>query len=166
MPVPQARKCSLSEMVLPTSMKDGSSDDNQILLRSATFTERASAQHRSSIEYSSPGPSSFRPDIATPQGIPTRPVTPRHGLITYVDSPSPTPTPIWMKPLHLVDNEKSIFMNVHGEDDRPRALCLHCFRQHGNFHRIRTDGCEVCGREEFLKDHYWEPNWGPLMERE
>ena len=67
-----------------------------------------------------------------------------------------TQTPAWMKPFHLVNDEKCIYMSRHGEDWKNHALCLYCFRQHGNFHRILGEGCEVCGREDALESHYWD----------
>jgi hypothetical protein len=84
------------------------------------------------------------------------PCTPRRSFSPMDGSISPATTPAWMKPFHLVDDDKSIYMNIHGEDWKYHPLCLDCFRRHGNFHRILVRGCEVCGQDEILKGHYWE----------
>jgi hypothetical protein len=63
-----------------------------------------------------------------------------------------------MKPLQLVDDEVSIYKQVHGEEWMEAPLCLHCFREHGEFHRLYNDGCEACGQDEELEHHYWEPS--------
>ncbi|KAJ4299048.1 hypothetical protein N0V90_004292 [Kalmusia sp. IMI 367209] len=91
---------------------------------------------------------------------PPQPATPRRSPTSEHDNGSPGGTPAWMRPLHLVDDDVSIYKNVHGEKSQDRPLCLFCFRQHGNFHRILQHGCEVCGQEEVLEGHYWEaPFW-------
>jgi hypothetical protein len=55
----------------------------------------------------------------------------------------------------------SIYKNVHGEEWKQNSLCLDCFRRHGSFNRILTYGYEVCGSDEMLDSHYWEPNGRP-----
>lgn len=100
-------------------------------------------------------PSSFRPLDDVPRSL-RFPATPRRSFSPMDGSASPATTPAWMKPFHLVDEDKSIYLNVHGEDWKDHALCLHCFRRHGNFHRMLPYGCEVCRQDEILKGHYWE----------
>ncbi|KAF2117262.1 hypothetical protein BDV96DRAFT_598178 [Lophiotrema nucula] len=131
--------------------------------RTATFTERdPSRDDADSIPVGlarKPTLSSFRPNAATPQGH-YEFTTPARNSQDPIHNPFPVspdaPTPAWVKPFHLVDDGKSIFKNIHGEDFNDHPLCLHCFRGHGSFHRILQEGCEVCGREDVLKGHYWE----------
>lgn len=86
---------------------------------------------------------------------PFRPATPRRSP-TPSDSGSPGSTPTWARPLQLVKDEISVYKNLHGDKSHEHPLCLYCFRQHGDFHRIVGHHCEVCGRIEVLKGHYWE----------
>jgi hypothetical protein len=57
--------------------------------------------------------------FSTPKTVASRR---KHALNTplrlpWEDSvPSPLPTPAWLRPFHLVDDEQSIYMNRHGED--------------------------------------------------
>ncbi|KAK3214934.1 hypothetical protein GRF29_19g1723877 [Pseudopithomyces chartarum] len=60
---------------------------------------------------------------------PFRPSTPRRSP-TPSDAGSPCATPAWARPLHLIDDEVSIFKNSHGDRAREHPLCLHCFRLH------------------------------------
>lgn len=130
-----SRRSSGSDQTTPTLTSSISTRRKPSLARLSTF---------SSVEE--------RPKRSPPPSTPQKPFSPASGM------GSPAATPAWMKPLHLVevDDDKSIFMNVHGEEWRDHSLCLYCFRQHGNFHRVQRYGCEVCGREEILKNHYWE----------
>ncbi|KAL5394975.1 hypothetical protein PMIN06_003280 [Paraphaeosphaeria minitans] len=86
---------------------------------------------------------------------PFRPATPRRSL-TPSESGSPGGTPTWARPLHLVEDEFSVYKNVHGNKSHEHPLCLYCFRQHGDFHRIVNNHCEACGQGEVLEGHYWE----------
>jgi hypothetical protein len=76
-------------------------------------------------------------------------------------SPQLPDTPPWMRPMLLMDTDNmSIYKTAHG--DSPRySLCLHCFRQHGDFCKVLTRGYETCGRHEVLRSHYWESNAWP-----
>ncbi|KAF2009626.1 hypothetical protein BU24DRAFT_497214 [Aaosphaeria arxii CBS 175.79] len=78
--------------------------------RNSGFTER-----RSSLG-PVPQVSSYRPEFVLPHGTP--PSTPQSRK-RLVDSDHESPiswSPTWMKPFHLVDNEKSsVYMNRHGE---------------------------------------------------
>ncbi|KAF2798780.1 hypothetical protein K505DRAFT_357163 [Melanomma pulvis-pyrius CBS 109.77] len=136
------------------------------LFQTPTFTERCNfvdspIRVQSSMRPSLVAVSSFRPIADISQDDPA-PATPMRNYAPPNDSTaSPAYTPAWMKSFHLVDNEKSIYMNVHGEDWKVSPLCLYCFRQHGEFHRVLPDGCELCGREDVLERHYWEPANGP-----
>lgn len=136
-------------------------------LRGHSFTERQQAMadsRRSSIS-SAMDPveavlatiSSSRPSTALPQGSPI-PSTPVRQVSIASDSDmSPTgQTPNWARPLHLIHDDRTISMNVHGEDWKDHPLCLYCFRQHGQFNAVLRDGCEVCGRDVVLEGHYWE----------
>lgn len=90
---------------------------------------------------------SFRP--ATPSRSPTPP-----------NGRSPSGTPTWAQPFQLVEDEVSIYKNVHGDKPQQSPLCLYCFRQHGEFHRMVKHRCGVCGQSEALEGHYWEePFW-------
>ncbi|KAF2679810.1 hypothetical protein K458DRAFT_393651 [Lentithecium fluviatile CBS 122367] len=113
--------------------------------RSASFAEQSVARHISSLRHLE--------EVSQSPGYPS---TPCRSYSSIDGSASPSTTPAWMKPFHLVDEDKSIYMNVHGEDWRDHQLCLQCFRRHGNFHRMMPYGCEVCGQDEILKGHYWE----------
>ncbi|PVI02801.1 hypothetical protein DM02DRAFT_700095 [Periconia macrospinosa] len=98
--------------------------------------------------------SSFRPVDQGPRRPPT-PSTPHHSYASSQGSESPA-TPPWMQPFQLMDGNKSIFLQVHGEDQRDNSLCLPCFRQHGEFNSVLEHGCEVCGEKKILTGHYWE----------
>lgn len=74
---------------------------------------------------------------------------------------SPEPTPTWLKPFYLYDDDKIVFKNVHRGDWKDRKLCHHCFSRHGEFNRINKNGCEACGEEEEFEGHYWEQGYGP-----
>lgn len=69
---------------------------------------------------------------------------------------SPSSTPPWMQSLHLVDNDVSYYKTIHGNESQEHPLCLWCFRQQGNFHKILSHGCEVCARGEALEGHFWD----------
>ncbi|KAF2438165.1 hypothetical protein P171DRAFT_437226 [Karstenula rhodostoma CBS 690.94] len=84
-----------------------------------------------------------------------RPATP-HRSPTPSESGSPGGTPPWARPLHLVEDDISIYKNVHGDKPHKSPLCLYCFRQHGEFHRVINHRCEMCGQNEVLEGHYWE----------
>lgn len=93
---------------------------------------------------------------------PFRPSTPRRSP-TPSDADSPSAAPAWAQPFHLVEDEVSIFKNAHGDRAQENPLCLHCFRQHGEFRMMVERHCTVCGRNEILEGHYWEaqpePYW-------
>ncbi|KAF2259520.1 hypothetical protein CC78DRAFT_571842 [Lojkania enalia] len=44
-----------------------------------------------------------------------------------------SPTPAWMRPFHLVDDDKTIQKNVHGEDWKTHPLCVIAFVDTGLF---------------------------------
>lgn len=140
------------------------------LYRTSSFTERRSVNKTSDSDTHSlvanplPYVSSFRPTKATSHDTtlaetpkPETPVrqTPFDGCNSVVTSPS-VQTTAWMEPFQLVDDERLVFLNRHGEEWKNHALCLYCFRRHQTFHRLLKDGCEVCGRQEVLESHYWE----------
>jgi hypothetical protein len=118
--------------------------------RSASLAERAVSRRPSAFQLFDNSPKSSR-----------RTSTPRRSASrmdgSQLDSPG-TP-PAWTKPLQLVDGDQAIYLSAHGDDWMDHALCLHCFRLHGSFHRVLSRGCEVCGSNELLEGHYWErPN--------
>jgi hypothetical protein len=86
---------------------------------------------------------------------PFHPATPCRSP-TPSDDGSPGGTPTWARPLHLVEDDISIYKNVHGSKSQEHPLCLYCFRQHGEFHRVVNHRCEVCEQGEVLEGHYWE----------
>jgi len=126
-------------------------------LQRSSFTERRTHSRSGAFAEQSiiHRVSSFRRLDDAPRS-PKLPSTPRRTVSRMDGSDSSATTPAWMKPFHLVDDDKSIYLNVHGEDWRDHALCLQCFRCHGSFHRILSTGCEVCGQVDILKGHYWE----------
>ena len=139
--------------------------DNQCLIHDPTFTERALAplEHLNPIMTSMmPELSSFRPQASDARGIPrapntpTRPATRRSSMAVRDESPEAAETPSWDRSFHLVDTEVTIYKKIHGDQWEDYPLCLHCFRQHGNFNKIEEHGYEVCGREEALESHYWQ----------
>jgi hypothetical protein len=139
--------------------------DNRDLIRDSGFTERCPApvEHISSPPTTVlPELSSFRPRTVGAQGvrpIPTTPipsVTRKFSTVEREPSPETAETPIYARSLHLIDSDISIYKQDHGERWRENALCLHCFRRHGGFNKLREHGYEVCGREEALESHYWE----------
>lgn len=88
-----------------------------------------------------------------------RPATPRRSP-TPSDGGSPGDTPAWARPLHLVEDDFSVYKNVHGEKAQEAPLCLYCFRRHGEFRKLIDERCEGCGGREVLEGHYWEaPFW-------
>lgn len=91
---------------------------------------------------------------------PFRPSTPRRSP-TPSDAGSPCATPAWARPLHLIDDEVSIFKNSHGDRAREHPLCLHCFRLHGEFRKMVKRRCRVCGQNDVLEGHYWEADPEP-----
>jgi hypothetical protein len=139
--------------------------DNRDLVRDSGFTERrpAPVEHISSLPTSVlPELSSFRPQAVGPQGVrpipttPIRSVTRKFSTVEREPSPETVETPIYARSLHLIDSDISIYKQDHGEQWRESALCLHCFRRHGGFNKLREHGYEVCGRDEALESHYWE----------
>jgi hypothetical protein len=132
-------------VLLPSNSRQSSFMERKTRSRPASFADQAVIHCVSPLEPLDDAPKSL--------GFPC---TPRRSVSQMDGSYSPVTTPAWMKPFHLVDEEKSIYFHVHGEDWRDHALCMQCFRRHGNFHRMLSEGCEVCGQEEVLKSHYWE----------
>jgi hypothetical protein len=139
---------------------------SRTLINNSTFTERAPAPSlvMGAVGTSTlPELSSFRPEAVGPQGVPVIPITParsttrRPSAIERDESPEPAETPIYARSLHLVDTEVSIYKKIHGDESSEYPLCLYCFRQHGAFNRINAHGYEVCGSDEALDSHYWEP---------
>ncbi|KAF1850117.1 uncharacterized protein K460DRAFT_411881 [Cucurbitaria berberidis CBS 394.84] len=139
------------------------------LVRSSTFIERTPTPPETISpieEHALPNLASFRPKVASPR-YSTQPSTPvrvpaRRATMPEQDGSPPTAeTPSFARALHLIDSDISIYKNDHGEEWRENSLCRHCFRQHGSFNRILTHGYEVCGREEMLNSHYWEPAHNP-----
>jgi hypothetical protein len=139
--------------------------DNRRVIRGQTFTERRPALvelTKPHVLDTYPELSSFRPEAVDAQGVPFVPVTPvrlsrRHtSMVDREESPLPAETPIYARSLHLIDTDVSIYQKTHGDEWRENSLCLHCFRQHGDFRRLGKHGYEVCGDDEALKSHYWE----------
>ncbi|KAI0579843.1 hypothetical protein TUN199_07349 [Pyrenophora tritici-repentis] len=185
MALPEIRTVLSHGTRLSLSMRAGIAGDNRQVIREATFTERAPAGVLpTSLNQHIPELSSFRPSIASPEGLEpvlaqiSRPKSP----MPYSErrSPSETPeppeTPSYARPLHLLDTsvvvggkrqgdewlqDISIFKNIHGEEWKRNALCSHCFRSRGTFNRIMTYGYEACGRDDPLDSHYWEPTANP-----
>lgn len=153
------RVYSLSDNIHPTTMRGGGTEGKFSPRARKTSLERIVRSHSASFGLPSdgiPAPlSTFQPvvDYRPHAALPS---TPHRSLSPVDGSASPDCTPAWMRPLHLVDEEKSIYQNIHGEEWRDHPLCLYCFRQHGNLHRILQFGCEVCGRGEVLRGLYWE----------
>ncbi|KAG9187302.1 hypothetical protein G6011_05173 [Alternaria panax] len=147
------------------------SGDNRRVIRNVAFIERAPVllQKPNSPSQQLPEPSSFRPDIASPEGpalTPApQPITPvRHTACRFPSAtPEPPETPSFLRPLHLFDTSNdwthdiSIYKNTQGEEWKRNSLCRHCFQSGGAFNRIMTYGYEACGRDERLDSHYWEP---------
>ena len=147
------------------------SGNNRRVIRNVAFIERAPVRPQKSNSSSQQLPelSSFRPDIASPEGPapkpPARPTTPaRHTARRFSSAtPEPPETPSFLRPLHLFDTSNewthdiSIYKNIHGEEWKRNSLCRHCFQLRGAFNRIMTYGYEACGRDERLDSHYWEP---------
>lgn len=139
--------------------------DNRCLIRNSTFVERAPATQKvigMAMAVSEAELSSFRPGVTDCQGLPLATKTtirdsPRRSMAEQPRSPTPPETPIYARSLHLVDTEISIFKKSHGDEWEEYPLCLYCFRSHGDFNRIFEHGYEVCGRNEALDNHYWEP---------
>jgi hypothetical protein len=110
--------------------------------------------------HAGPEVSSFRPEVAGPQGVPPisiTPVRPSTCKLSAIER-SPTPelddTPIYARTLHLVETDVSVYKKIHGDEWRDNSLCLYCFRQHGDFSKLTLRGYEVCGRNEALESHY------------
>ncbi|KAF2030430.1 hypothetical protein EK21DRAFT_65423 [Setomelanomma holmii] len=157
---------SIATAQASTAYRHSVGGDNRTLIHSSTFTKRAPApaQAMRAVESSTfPELSSFRPRPVRPQGLPristtpVKPATRRTSAIERDESPEPAETPIYARSLHLVDTEVSIYKKVHGDESSDYSLCLYCFRQHGAFNRITDYGYELCGGDEALDSHYWEP---------
>ncbi|KAF2624541.1 hypothetical protein BU25DRAFT_493528 [Macroventuria anomochaeta] len=148
----------------------GIGGDNRCVLRDETFTERAPTP-RVPINLSTndalPELSSFRPTVADPQGQPQLNIPPQRPARSFTSpvepaSPAVPDTPAWMRPMHLIDTGgKSIYMNAHDDGPIRHALCLYCFRTHGDFRKVHRHGYESCGRTEVLDSHYWESDTWP-----
>jgi len=67
---------------------------------------------------------------------------------------NPLATPGWMRPLHLVDHEQSIYKKPFGSGVEKQRYCLYCFRRRGEFVPVRLDGCPNCGKHD-LEDRYY-----------
>lgn len=148
-----------------SSWRNSIGSDNRSLLRESAFTERKPALLDSTSSFQdsvSPELSSFRPEVVGPQGVSSRATTltqsstRRSSILERDSSPEYDDTPAYAQSLHLVDTDVSIHKKVHGEEWRENSLCLHCFRQHGNFRKLTMHGYEMCGRNEALESHYWE----------
>lgn len=163
----------------------GFAGDNQQVTREATFIERAPAGLiPASHDQYLPELSSFRPNIASPEGlVPVHHTDARRKTSVKSSqrrSPSNTPeppeTPSYTRPLHLFDTavvvglngqgdellqDISIYKTIHGEEWKRNALCSHCFQNGGTCNRVMTHGYEVCGRDKSLDSHYWEPTANP-----
>jgi hypothetical protein len=151
--------------------------DNRRVIRNTAFIERAPASLHTAnyCDQQLPELSSFRPDIASPEG-PAPPVATTARSTTPVRTttrrfssaiPEPPETPSFMRPLHLMDTgdelrrDISIYKNPQGEEWKRHSLCRHCFQRRGTFNRIMTYGYEACGRDDRLDSHYWEPTVCP-----
>lgn len=168
MPVTSSLQCTRLDTTWSPA-PDAMCEDNMRVIRDASFIERAPSDCHSYEAHTLPELSSFRPDITSPQGLAPR--TPIRSSARRTSMPitspyfSPAETPSFARPLHLVDTDISVYKTAHGEEWKENSLCLYCFRRHGSFNRVLTHGYEVCGREEVLKSHFWEPAYDPLMER-
>jgi hypothetical protein len=148
----------------------GAAGDNQCVLRDETVTERGSTPRilagLSATDELSEF-SSFRPTMADSQGQPALKPSSQNlarALTSLAEPSNPTvpDLPAWMRPMHLVDaGGKSIYTNVHDDGPIRHALCLWCFRAHGNFQKVHRHGYESCGRKEVLDSHYWEDDTWP-----
>ncbi|KAH6629079.1 hypothetical protein C7974DRAFT_453644 [Boeremia exigua] len=136
--------------------------DSQCLLWGEAFVERACTASVLDMPTNDAPPelSSFRPIDAGPQRQ-SRLGTPIPNLTRASTGPV-RDTPAWMRPLHLIDTGgRSIYKNVHDDGPIRHALCLWCFRTHGDFHKVHRYGYESCGRAEVLDSHYWEDDTWP-----
>ncbi|KAL5117343.1 hypothetical protein ACEQ8H_004788 [Pleosporales sp. CAS-2024a] len=147
-----------------SSWRDNITNDDRSLIRTCTFTEREPTlpQHVGSAgDNQFPVLSSFRPEVANPQGLPicvtpARPSTRSSLVIDKEPTPEPDETPVYARTLHLIDTDVSIYKKVHGDEWRENSLCLYCFRRYGHFSKLTPHGYELCGRDEALESHYWE----------
>ncbi len=146
--------------------------DNRSLLRDEFFVERAPTSNiaidkttHDALHDALPELSSFRPTETGLQdqsvlGRPSRRPTgtpPIDGATAQIPD-----TPAWMRSMHLVDaGGLSIYMNIHDDGPIRHALCLWCFRTHGDFCKVHRHGYESCGRTEVLDSHYWEDDTWP-----
>lgn len=164
----EERGCNLKANV--SRMFIGAGGDNRRLLRTETFLERAPTPKmtaKMTMDDSLPELSSFRPTAEEPQ---IRPEVRDHpqklsraltAPIKLASSDVPD-EPAWMRPMHLVDTGgRSIYKNAHDDGPIRHALCLWCFRTHGEFCKVHRHGYETCGCTEVLDSHYWEDDTWP-----
>jgi hypothetical protein len=157
---------SMDQLELQTSpWRRSIGGDNTFVLRSPSFTERTLAPVGCSSSFDAdrlPDLSSFRPEAVNSQGLAPKPVTSKRNQarrISVVDIDEfseTTETPVYARYMHLVDGEDSIYKKDHGDEWRENALCLYCFRRHGDFSKLSKHGYGKCGRNEPLESHYWE----------
>ncbi|KAH7397424.1 hypothetical protein BKA66DRAFT_437984 [Pyrenochaeta sp. MPI-SDFR-AT-0127] len=156
--------------IIPATLLAAVGDNNDSLTQGSASINNAPTSSDPASQIGSrdvPGLSSARlGSRASFQGDPqpssSARTSPRRASMPERDSsPDPPETPSFARPLHLIDTDISIYRHDHGEDWRDTWLCLPCFRQHGSFNRILTHGYEVCGREEILDSHFWEPAVNP-----
>ncbi|ORY17443.1 hypothetical protein BCR34DRAFT_596917 [Clohesyomyces aquaticus] len=151
-------RASHTEMGAGMSPRDLAGSPSPIYFQ-RTVNTRPSVVSRNSVSSNGKSSGSSNLSLIIPPELnpSTRPVTPQQSTPDrgYF---SPVQTPAWLRPLHLVDDEKdrSIYMSRHGDESKDHPLCLYCFRRYGAFHRIVRDGCELCGREDILESHYFE----------
>ncbi|CAA9966033.1 hypothetical protein PTMSG1_09392 [Pyrenophora teres f. maculata] len=191
-PLKKIRSMSLAEIRVVRSHRTrlsppmgGFTGDNRQVIREAAFIERTPAGVLpASYNQHIPESSSFRPSIASPEGLEPAPAQVSHPKSPVLSSerrsssetPEPPETPSYARPLHLFDTsvivggnqqgnewlqDISIYKNIHGEEWKRNALCSHCFRSGGTCNRIMTYGYEACGRDDPLDSHYWEPTANP-----
>lgn len=124
--------------------------------RQEEYIQLSPSSSSSRINSTSPSPSNHVPSPRSVRGeargspIPT---TPRHSHVSPSGSQSPG-TPAWMQPFQLLEGEKPVFLQIHGQEERDNPLCLQCFRSRGELNTVLRDGCESCGEMEILKGHY------------
>ncbi|KAF1969314.1 hypothetical protein BU23DRAFT_571687 [Bimuria novae-zelandiae CBS 107.79] len=134
--------------IVTTRISSATSSDP--VLRSETLPEIPSSPPSPLYEFRSTPKQAYKP---VPPATPHRSPTPS-------DAGS-AGTPPWARPLHLVEEDVSIYKNVHGDKAKEHPLCLYCFRQQGEFCRMIKHHCEACGGDEVLEGHYWEAPFRP-----
>ncbi|KAF1962670.1 hypothetical protein CC80DRAFT_588206 [Byssothecium circinans] len=155
-------RADTSPIALPNRTKQSPSESPTVSMRgggpvavAATHSRQSSLTEQTHYARSESGHARVSSTLSFGENPRVLPSTPPRSYSSRKGSPRPM-TPPWMQPFQLVEGEKSIFINVHGEYHEERPLCLYCYRLRGAFNPISEGGCEVCGEEKILQGHYWE----------